>query len=139
MARIASFAWRERVAAAGAAAQPRVVADHRLARDRIADRPEAHHQALGAGQHEGAAEAVDALAVVNLAETGVARRQRDQVRAPEVQAGGLERRENPAAAGAVGQVRAGEGQPRSQQRVLGQRRRGRPSRRQPGKKPCDAM
>src|SRR5262245_28501772 len=42
----------QRVAAAETVPQTRVVHHHRLARDRVADRPEAHHERLRAGKHE---------------------------------------------------------------------------------------
>src|SRR5262245_9375078 len=53
----------QRVSAAETGAKRGVVRHHRFPRDGIADRPEAHDQRFGPGQHERAAKAVDAFAV----------------------------------------------------------------------------
>jgi hypothetical protein len=115
---IASLAWRSASAAADAAAQARVVRDHRVACDGVAHRPQAHDQGFGSREHEGAAETVHAFTVADFADAGVAGGQRDQPSAPQIEARRLERRQDAAAGRDARQVGPREGEARSQQRIL---------------------
>src|SRR5262245_65688288 len=62
----------ERLTAALAALQTRVVGDHQLARQVVAHRPQAHHERLRSGQDERAPQAVDAFAVLHFSYAAVA-------------------------------------------------------------------
>src|SRR3954470_21986225 len=98
------------VAASKAGAQPRIVRDHRVPRDRIADWPEAHHERFGAGEHKRSPKSVDTLAAANFAHTRIARRQCDETGPPEVETRGFERRQNAVSMRVPSQVRTGERQ-----------------------------
>ena len=102
------------IAAPETGAQSRVVRDHGLASDRVADGPQTHDHGFGTRQHERTPQSIHAFAVPDFTDPCVARRERDEFRSPEIQAGRFERGEHPVTGLAVGQIRASKGKTRAQ-------------------------
>src|SRR5262245_55595525 len=80
-------------AASNSLLQILVVADHQIARDLIANRPEAHYDGLGPGDSKRTPEPVHAFSIADLTESRVACREHDQFGSPEIQSAGFKSRQ----------------------------------------------
>ncbi len=94
--------------------RPAEVGAYQFARGLVVDVPEAGDLRLGAGDGEGAPQAVDALAVLKLAEARLAGRKDDQLRTREVEPGQVATAHDAPWA----HVGAGQGEPGALERTL---------------------
>ena len=108
----------QRVAATFSELEMLVVAPHLPPGPGVAHGPQAHEQRFGAGEHERASQTVHAVAVAHFADTGVAGRQRYQLRPPQVQPRRFERRQDTIVlVGSAADICVRERQPSPQQRI----------------------
>ena len=82
--------FAEGFTAAQASGELFVVASHQALGAKVADLPQAEQLGFGSGQGKGATQTVDAFAIGDVAEAGVAGGEDDELSAKEVELGGFE-------------------------------------------------
>src|SRR5262245_26682885 len=63
-----------------------VIWDYYIFRQFVRDRPETYHLALRSGKHQCTPQSLHSLAILDLSQSGIARREHHQFRPPQIQA-----------------------------------------------------
>src|SRR5262249_39948452 len=108
----------QRVATSEAILQPAVIGSHDFPRDVVTDWPKAHDQGFGAGKEERAPETINSFAIFYFADARVTGGERYELRAPQGQPRGFHCGEDAVIVRPFVQVRAGERETGSKERVL---------------------